>query len=109
MKRYIKSSGQCVDEVNGVNIYDDGQFYIYTEPHGEGRMEFPTREEAVEYILDEEYDDAELKIYDVRFLNKYDETVPGIIEAKDKREARRIAEKICLQEGYDRVLDVLEG
>ena len=107
MKRYIISSGQCVDEVNGVKIYDDGQFYIYTEPHGEGRMEFPTREEAVEYILDE--GDDEIKVYEVRLLDKNDSVFFTTIKAKNLDEAKKEASKIKIEENFERVISVLEG
>lgn len=50
MRNYVKASGQYIDEVNGVKIYDDGNIYIYTDPKGKGRMEFPTRGEAEVWI-----------------------------------------------------------
>ena len=56
MKRYIVSSVQCIDIVDGVEIYWDqstGQTYIYTKPNRKGRMEFPNRSEAAEWIKDE--------------------------------------------------------
>lgn len=49
MKRYIRS-GTSIDEYKGVKIYDDGNIYIYTDRKGQGRMEFPTEEEAREWI-----------------------------------------------------------
>ena len=74
MKRYIRSSkGEYIDEVDGVKIYwdsDDGVAYIYTEPHGKGRMEFPNREEAEEWIL-ENHPESGIKGSQIRGSKSY--------------------------------------
>lgn len=44
------TSSSRVDEVLGVPIFDDGNIYIYTQPKGQGRMEFATVDEADKYI-----------------------------------------------------------
>lgn len=56
MKKYISSSkGVRVEEYRGHPIYEDQNtfdFYIYTRDKGEGRVNFPTIDEAYEYIDD---------------------------------------------------------
>lgn len=50
MKLYIKSTSY---EYKGWSIYEDkekGKTYIYTEPKGKGRLDFPTTKEAEEWI-----------------------------------------------------------
>lgn len=65
MKRQIRCSmdvrGKYIDEINGKKVYWDestGQTYIYTEPHGKGRMEFPNRKEAIQWLEENELSDA---------------------------------------------------
>jgi len=51
MKLYIKSSGSCIDKVDDIKIYQDGDdIYIYEGPRNTNRKKFPTLEEAVSYI-----------------------------------------------------------
>ena len=55
MKKYVCTSnrGACIDTVDGVNIYWDestAQCYIYTQPHGQGRVEFESPAEAASWV-----------------------------------------------------------
>lgn len=45
-----KLKGKAVTTYKGMTIYDDGVFYIYTQPQGEGRMDFSNMKEVIDYI-----------------------------------------------------------
>lgn len=60
MKRYIKSSerGHCIEIVNGIKIYQSGdRVYIYRDDKGKNIIEFPSRDDAYEYIVEDKASD----------------------------------------------------
>ncbi len=96
MYRYIRSSSY---EYKGYPIYydkDSGNYHIFIEPMGKGRMDFESDKAAEEYI-DDIYDsskitcsDDELKTYDVYF----DGRCYGQVKARSEDEAEDQAYEI---------------
>lgn len=114
MKKYVKS-GTAVDIYKDVTIYDDGEFYIYTEPHGQGRLELASIHEAKEYI--DEIAESELTPisnnkarYRIDYYNsvkRYDYTY---VDAYSESEAKLIAQKVLGNEIWkiDRVVKIID-
>ena len=62
MKYYVKSTNSSVEEYKGIPIYVDtsnNDVYIYTEKHGQGRINFPSELECIEYIDDWLYNSSD--------------------------------------------------
>lgn len=107
-------TGHSIDKVNNITIYDDGEFYIYENNQ---RVEFPTVDEAVEYIRDEYNSDGTHKEepvenhrYIARLLNRSDNQVDEIVFAPNieeaERKARAIAKKKRLRYLYIEKADI---
>lgn len=85
MKLYIKSSGSCIDKVDDIEIYQDGDdIYIYEGPRNTNRKEFPTLEEAVSYIRetkpsDEAVSDKPVNTDYYKLFVKYCKNLKGLI------------------------------
>lgn len=107
MKRVLASRSY---EYNGNMIYWDsssGYWYIYTEPHGRGRMDFPTEAEAEEYLDDAEPED-ELREYKVYYIdNSTDSTTTILVDANDPKDAENVAKRRLGRQCY-RILKVQE-
>lgn len=114
MKRYIRSTidtGQCIDEVDGVKIYwdkDRGVSYIYTEPHGKGRMEFTDRTEAIEWIKENDSVSSSVKLSDQNkhvYLISFSSGAGDKVTAQCPEEALFIAaEKYLNEDQWDELL-----
>lgn len=85
MKLYIKSSGNLIDKINDVNIYQDGDdIYIYEGPRNTNRKEFPTLEEVVSYIRETKPSDVNVSktisgIDYYKLFVKYCKNLKGLI------------------------------
>lgn len=115
-----KLKGKAVTTYKGMTIYDDGVFYIYTQPQGKGRMDFSNMKEVIDYIdsTDEfthteqsdmadsatTYSDSIKHQFRVDYLNSVGYYAFTYVNAYTPYEAARIAEKIlgneirCLDE-----------
>lgn len=92
MKRYI-NAGHNWQTYKGVNIYDDGVFYIYTEPQGNGRVEFSNAKEAMDYIDDMQSKPSKvIHTYRVDYYNSVRQPAWIKVNAKDEKEAAKVAQ-----------------
>lgn len=114
---YLRAStGQSVDRVDGVNVYWDseaGVFYIYTRPHGQGRVEFENEHEAKSWIRENLSTAPVLHTYKVRFLcsedyNGVPQYTSEVIHAENRKSAFQIAEKLKRARRYLEVLEIWE-
>lgn len=100
MKRYIKQSstrGVRAEEYKGTVIYKDestGYIYVYTQPRGEGRMEFESIREAKEYIDSIDSNSQPLIRYRVWYQNSvFNNNNYTEVEARNEADARKQAKK----------------
>lgn len=108
MKKYIKC-GKGYTTYKGVTIYDDGNFYIYTEPHGKGRVDFSNMQEVRDHI-DSQIQSTEPRPkfkYRVDYYNSVHDYAYTYVEAHSKDEAKKIAQKVLGNEIW-RIDDVVE-
>lgn len=109
MKKYICSSGSAVDTYKNVTIYDDGVFYIYTKPHGGGRIDFSNMKDVRDYIdaIPAEVKPKVKKKYRVDYYNSVRSYESVYVDAYDEAEAKRLAQKMMGNEIW-RIDDVIE-
>lgn len=108
MKKYIKC-GKGYTTYKGVTIYDDGHFYIYTEPHGRGRVDFSNMQEVRDYIDDlTQSTESRPKLrYRVDYYNSVHDYAYTYVEAHSKDEAKKIAQKVLGNEIWQ-IDDIVE-
>ena len=91
--------GHAVETYKGVTIYDDGVFYIYTQPQGKGRMDFSNMKEVIDYIDDaSDIDSVEIQPieepiheYEVEYINRdYDKAATIYVDAYSVDEAKKL-------------------
>lgn len=114
MKKYVKN-GTAVDTYKDVTIYDDGEFYIYTEPHGQGRLEFASINEAKEYIdeitePESDYRSNNKARYRIDYYNSVKRYAYTYVDAYSEDEAKLIAQRVLGNEIWriDRVVKITD-
>lgn len=97
MKRYISCTGSTIQTYKDINIYwneSKGYIYIYTQPHGYGKMEFESIQEAKDYIDQMLGSVSTLSKYRVWFwntANRDDSYV--VVDATDEADAKKKAKQ----------------
>ena len=98
MKDHVRSN-TLVDIYKDIIIYNDGVFYIYTKPHGQGRLEFASIQEAKEYIDEISEPESAPRSnnktqYRIDYYNSIKSYACTYVNAYSEAEAKLIAQKV---------------